>query len=1256
MNKTKLISSVLAGTMSVTMLAAPVLAANDAQAVIDVTRTGTINVHKLIENDGNNLPGYGLANPDEHRVPVNNIGFSYVKIADIENIRGIVISKDGDIDWDADNGEVSVGAYYVATPELDSLVSELGIVPDAVYIKDSVRAGGSSAAYPTIQYDYNDQKAANFLSTEQANVDSAESALDASRDSLREAQNDYYAAFYDQALAQGDENSAKAAWDAAKEAAEAAQSAFNAANTANDTAQSDLNTAQQALDSANADFGSALNTYNDKLGAYQTNDEATLKLLNEASQEFLNASNSLKQAQEAMQRAQNHKTDAQKAYDDAEAAFNAASMILREAQAANDRAQTGVSDTIDGTTNAVDYAQKQFDNAQAALNAASAANDAAQTELDTANSALEDAKSAFNAAQSALREATQNNADAYAAFKAALDAMNDAKNSLDEAQEARDSASDKATKAQEALADAQVKLEAANTAASTAETAYNNAVSGNSSATGSLATAEANLNSAKSDYASKLAAYNSAVDALDSAAASGGIIKAYNVNTLEAMMVQALATTSEDVINNWVKANKTTEGAAADGYTDDNGVVCFSGLPLGLYMIAETDISYHDGIAGAWNDKAEGGFINNDQMNTYNTKGGTYSITPIDAHDQGIIHEYQYGDMYRESINPEWPVLESLAAPFLVSVPTTNAVDTTAEDVAAGDQYGEAGTVWQYTIDVYPKNQSTAIYKRIVDPDESDNNETLRTSEDYQMGDLIEQIIWAEAPTLQPNYLDVENPLERNEHLGYVISDTMSEGLTFDKVTKVTIIPGAQIKGANDDAISYIYYDPEGNRCSAEEALANPGDPVNSALNTITKYYDAEGHEVTKEVFDSASELNIGTYYSRTLSYKKIIQRGTSYTIPQPTNINQFDIVMDGSADMGIELVAGADYKVVNTDDEEVRLTNFDGETQTAIQKGTHGFAVVLTPSGLAKMNARGTDSIVCVYFNSILNKSASIGQATPANMNFPSLMWVNSNTGIGVDGNIFRKINGNEVYDYTYELVLKKEGVKDATNVKFVISRDDPMDGGDINQVQEKDLTDSVSQGYGQEERPYDQDDSMRFVEEAPGIYHVWGYLPGENVDEGDSEDAFETTSVNGVTYNTLTPSSDGTLKIKGLDSNDYIFKEIKTEAGKNLLKDTFKVSLRAEDPMRDGRIKTATVSTGSSSPIGITIGAVGTEFNDMMPDGIKNLGIASMAVTNYNVVDLRTGGEGTTILYICGIALLAAMGTGIVVAGKKKKSQENA
>lgn len=218
----------------------------------------------------------------------------------------------------------------------------------------------------------------------------------------------------------------------------------------------------------------------------------------------------------------------------------------------------------------------------------------------------------------------------------------------------------------------------------------------------------------------------------------------------------------EELLRQFIKAN-----GEAMNKTDKDGKSTKDEMDLGLYILGETDITAHDGL---------------------------------DANGQ----QYKVED-YR--LNPEYPVIESEAAPFLVSLPTTNV--SKVNDKAPG-------TVWEYDIDVFPKDQTNSIVKRIVDPDDS-GDRALRIREDYQIGDTIEQVIYADAPALQPytphdainDQLNARDDNANNEaydevasygvgvnkamkkHEKFVIKDTMSKSLTFDGVSSVKIIPKA---------------------------------------------------------------------------------------------------------------------------------------------------------------------------------------------------------------------------------------------------------------------------------------------------------------------------------------------------------------------------------------------------------------------------------------------------------------------------------
>ena len=203
--------------------------------------------------------------------------------------------------------------------------------------------------------------------------------------------------------------------------------------------------------------------------------------------------------------------------------------------------------------------------------------------------------------------------------------------------------------------------------------------------------------------------------------------------------------TGETALRDYIKANGT-----AMTKTDADGKTSAGGFSLGLYGFGETDITAHDGI------------------------------NPL----TGLAYEVEQGD-----VNPEYPIVESPAKPFLVSFPMTN-----VSEIREGSVTYPAGTVWEYDLQVYPKDQTTTVIKRIIDPDEDAATAKLRTNEDYQMGEVIEQVILADAPALQKTY--ELGPAEQNKsatvqpavtHKTYRISDEMTEGYHFKRVSRVIL-------------------------------------------------------------------------------------------------------------------------------------------------------------------------------------------------------------------------------------------------------------------------------------------------------------------------------------------------------------------------------------------------------------------------------------------------------------------------------------
>lgn len=130
------------------------------------------------------------------------------------------------------------------------------------------------------------------------------------------------------------------------------------------------------------------------------------------------------------------------------------------------------------------------------------------------------------------------------------------------------------------------------------------------------------------------------------------------------------------------------------------------------------------------------------------------------------------------------------AIPFLVSIPMTN---------IAKIGEAEAGTVWQYDITAYPKNEMLSIRKDIIadgndldkgnaqdTPVETDDSgKVVVQKTDKNIGDYVNFLLTLDVPVLQPQTTgkslttDVRNP-KANKNRKYIVTDTLTDGLTLD--------------------------------------------------------------------------------------------------------------------------------------------------------------------------------------------------------------------------------------------------------------------------------------------------------------------------------------------------------------------------------------------------------------------------------------------------------------------------------------------
>ena len=708
---------------------------------------------------------------------------------------------------------------------------------------------------------------------------------------------------------------------------------------------------------------------------------------------------------------------------------------------------------------------------------------------------------------------------------------------------------------------------------------------------------------------------------------------------------------------------------------------------------------------------------NRENTQARNSKDQRYSTTTDTTNVTGLENvettpDYGKDDSYTDAEdgtqNPY--VIDTPSSPFLVSLPQTNIADLSKD----GTTY-KAGTVWQYDLNVYPKNNMTSITKKVVE----DDGDTLTERQDYHIGQNIHQVIYADSPVTM--YTKDQNDARRNKE--YKISDTMSKGLTFQRVTRVAL----RGRVANPTKLSQF------------DAKAMDGENYSK--------YGTDIELVPGKDYKIIYTLNNGTKKTEKNYYADVAGTVPGYTVGEAPDIDpaaKDDQTKNKAGTLATHVNAASDGAVANGDEY------------------VQSFTVELTDAGLAKLDHQKVDSQVIVEFDTVLNKNAVIGSADGKtfNTNRPTLTWRNQNS-------LERRVEGNPVHVFTYELDLTKsgqstKGTKDINGQ--TVSDDHIFDAGDVSFTiqQSKQYDPDLSKNSS----IITKDACLFFVQDRDadgklidGSYHVWtpsdgaieGIITSDTLRKGsngssDADDGskdnkdnirksadgkelagkgqsfdekFAAAAVNpetglrtvdGVRYNAnkyavteitgnsnqidgfhiakaangktvlattdVTPTKScvvtqlvspahtdttvdgkqksGLLKIRGLDSETYVVTEKSTSSHFNLLKNRFEVTLNSTDPQDGNLIKNAEGNDQSVEAYGACLSM---DDGTVLTKSTKviplshNKGIVRVRVQNYKTITLHTGGYGTWYFYAIAGGMIVLA---VFVAAKQKKKKE--
>lgn len=283
-------------------------------------------------------------------------------------------------------------------------------------------------------------------------------------------------------------------------------------------------------------------------------------------------------------------------------------------------------------------------------------------------------------------------------------------------------------------------------------------------------------------------------------------------------------------------------------------------------------------------------------------------------------------------------------------------------------------------------------------------------------------------------------------------------------------------------------------------------------------------------------------------------------------------------------------------------------------------FSVTLTLAGLDKLDAIQEKSYLYVQFNSYLTKDALIGTDTydTTNDKGESITATNQNTAkltYSTDRTMEHDYYSNTPKVYTYQVNLHKTfrtNDVDYTNVGYHVATYKMNNGN-------KELSD------------------VAFIQVSEGIYRTYNALYDGNVD----------------VVKDVYADSNGNVYLQGLDSGDYVFTEVSTMPGQQLLAEPFNVRLVANKIADESDIK---FEDGSLQHVYVWSGDQPDNLSNydlLNTDASTDLtkGIANITVQNNEIKILRTGGNGySTIYFVTGALMICAS---LLLYNKRRESK---